>query len=111
MRIDWWTLGFQTVNVLVLVWLLSRFLFKPVAQIIADRQQQAAALMRDATNARASASIAAATARPSASAGPIAPNETASAAAMMLITSIRLVMLFLAGDGRPARLRRRAPHR
>ena len=55
MRIDWWTLGFQTVNVLVLVWLLSRFLFKPVAQIIADRQQQAAALMRDAANARASA--------------------------------------------------------
>jgi F-type H+-transporting ATPase subunit b len=52
MRIDWWTLGFQTVNVLVLVWLLSRFLFKPVAKIVADRQQAASALMRDATAAR-----------------------------------------------------------
>jgi F-type H+-transporting ATPase subunit b len=52
MRIDWWTLGFQTVNVLVLVWLLSRFLFKPVAKIIADRQQAAAAIMRDASAAR-----------------------------------------------------------
>jgi F-type H+-transporting ATPase subunit b len=52
MRIDWWTLGLQTINVLVLVWLLSRFLFKPVAKIIADRQQAAAALMQDAASAR-----------------------------------------------------------
>ncbi|APR39277.1 F0F1 ATP synthase subunit B family protein [Paraburkholderia sp. SOS3] len=55
MRIDWWTLGFQTVNVLVLVWLLSRFLFKPVAKIIADRQQSVATLMQEAANARAAA--------------------------------------------------------
>ena len=47
MRIDWWTFAFQTINVLVLVWLLSRFLFKPVAKIIADRQQAAARLMQD----------------------------------------------------------------
>ena len=52
MRIDWWTLAFQTVNVLVLVWLLSRFLFKPVSKIMAERQQAAAALMQDASAAR-----------------------------------------------------------
>ncbi|MCA8276529.1 F0F1 ATP synthase subunit B [Burkholderia sp. AU30280] len=52
MRIDWWTLGFQTVNVLVLIWLLSRFLFKPVARIMADRQQAAARLLQDASAAR-----------------------------------------------------------
>ncbi|MCA8091941.1 F0F1 ATP synthase subunit B [Burkholderia anthina] len=52
MRIDWWTFAFQTINVLVLVWLLSRFLFKPVARIIADRQQAAARLMQDAAAAR-----------------------------------------------------------
>lgn len=51
MRIDWWTLAFQTVNVLVLVWLLSRFLFKPVSKIMTERQQAAAALMRDASTA------------------------------------------------------------
>ncbi|WP_234745401.1 F0F1 ATP synthase subunit B family protein [Burkholderia sp. WTPI3] len=52
MRIDWWTFGFQTINVLVLIWLLSRFLFKPVARIMADRQQAAARLMQDAAAAR-----------------------------------------------------------
>ena len=40
---------------------------------------------------RAIASMAAATARPSASAGPMAPNETASAAAAMLTISMRFM--------------------
>jgi hypothetical protein len=39
--------------------------------------------------------MAAATARPSASAGPIAPNETAMAAAMMLTISIMLFNVHL----------------
>jgi F-type H+-transporting ATPase subunit b len=55
MRIDWWTLAFQTVNVLVLLWLLSRLLFKPVSKIVTERQQAAAALMRDASTAREAA--------------------------------------------------------
>ncbi|ABE35971.1 ATP synthase B/B' CF family protein [Paraburkholderia xenovorans LB400] len=55
MHIDGWTLGLQTVNVLVLVWLLARYLFRPVAKIIAARQQAATALMADAANARAAA--------------------------------------------------------
>ena len=52
MRIDWWTLAFQTINVLVLIWLLSRLLFKPIAKIMADRQQAAARLLQDASAAR-----------------------------------------------------------
>ena len=41
MHIDWWTLAFQTVNVLVLIWILGRFFFRPVADIVAKRQAQA----------------------------------------------------------------------
>ncbi|MFT4065939.1 F0F1 ATP synthase subunit delta [Paraburkholderia sp.] len=55
MHIDWWTLGLQTVNALVLIWLLARFLFRPVARMVAERQQAAAALMNDATAAKAAA--------------------------------------------------------
>jgi F-type H+-transporting ATPase subunit b len=42
MKIDWWTLGLQTINILVLVWILSRFLFRPVSDMIAARQAAAA---------------------------------------------------------------------
>lgn len=41
MTIDWWTLGLQAVNALILLWLLSRFLFRPVTEIIAKRQAEA----------------------------------------------------------------------
>jgi F-type H+-transporting ATPase subunit b len=62
MQIDWWTLAFQTVNVLVLIWILGRFFFRPVANIVAKRQEEAnnllanaAAARQDAANARADA--------------------------------------------------------
>ena len=55
MHIDWWTLLLQTVNALVLVWLLARFLFRPVAKIVAERQHAAVALMADAAAAKAAA--------------------------------------------------------
>ncbi len=48
MHIDWWTLAFQTVNVLVLIWILARFFFRPVAEIVAKRQDQANKLLADA---------------------------------------------------------------
>ncbi len=38
MQIDWWTLGLQTINFLILVWLLTRFLYRPVRDTIAKRQ-------------------------------------------------------------------------
>jgi len=55
MRIDWWTLAFQTINALVLIWLLSHFLFRPVAQMVAARRQAAADLMTQAGAAKQAA--------------------------------------------------------
>ena len=48
MRIDWWTLALQTVNVLVLIWILGRFFFRPVMDIVVKRQQEANKLLADA---------------------------------------------------------------
>src|SRR5271165_1515889 len=48
MRIDWWTLALQTINVLILIWILSKFLFRPVVAIIEQRQKAAAKLLGDA---------------------------------------------------------------
>jgi F-type H+-transporting ATPase subunit b len=53
MHIDWSTLALQTVNVLVLVWLLARFLFRPVRTIIDERRAAADRLLADAAAARA----------------------------------------------------------
>ncbi len=52
MRIDWWTLALQTVNVLILIWLLARFFFRPVMAIVVKRQQEANKLLTDAAHAR-----------------------------------------------------------
>ena len=55
MQIDWWTLGLQTVNALVLIWLLAHFLFRPVVDAIATRQRAAGQLLADAQAAKAAA--------------------------------------------------------
>jgi F-type H+-transporting ATPase subunit b len=55
MRIDWWTLALQAINFLVLLWILSRFLFRPVAAMIAARQAATAKLLEDARSARQAA--------------------------------------------------------
>src|SRR5271157_298670 len=52
MHIDWWTLALQTVNVLVLIWILARFFFRPVVDIVTKRQEQANRLLADAAAAR-----------------------------------------------------------
>ena len=52
MQIEWWTLAFQTVNVLVLIGLLGWFLFRPVAELVARRQERANKLLADAAAAR-----------------------------------------------------------
>ncbi len=54
MHLDWWTLALQTVNFLVLVWLLWRFLYRPVRQVIEKRRGLADAAVREA-EARAQA--------------------------------------------------------
>lgn len=55
MRLDWWTLGLQTINLLVLVWILNRVFFQPIARIIARRQAAATDLLHkaEAEHARA----------------------------------------------------------
>ena len=40
MHFDWWTLGLQTVNFAVLVWLLNRFLYKPVLRTVDARRAE-----------------------------------------------------------------------
>jgi F-type H+-transporting ATPase subunit b len=58
MRIDWWTLGLQTVNVLILVGILARFLFRPVIAIMEERQAAAAKALSDAEAEKAKATAA-----------------------------------------------------
>jgi F-type H+-transporting ATPase subunit b len=48
MRIDWWTLALQTINVLILIGILSRFLFRPIVGVIEARRAAAAKLLTDA---------------------------------------------------------------
>src|SRR5579871_634885 len=55
MRIDWWTLGLQAANVLVLVFILSRFLFRPVVAVIEARQAAIANLLAQAEAEKAAA--------------------------------------------------------
>ena len=49
MLIDWFTVGAQALNFLVLVWLMKRFLYQPVLQAIDTREQRIAAELADAT--------------------------------------------------------------
>jgi F-type H+-transporting ATPase subunit b len=58
MHLDWWTLALQTVNVLILIWILGRFFFRPIADIIARRQEDTRKLFADAEAARAQAAAA-----------------------------------------------------
>ena len=81
MRIDWWTLALQTVNVLVLVWILSRFLFRPVASVIEQRQAAAAKLLADAEEAKSQANAARETAEAEAARLAGTRNEALRAAA------------------------------
>ena len=48
MTIDWWTLGIQAVNVIILVWLLARFFWRPVAAMIEQRRATARQIMTEA---------------------------------------------------------------
>ena len=42
MNFSWWSFALQAANFLVLVWLLRRFLFKPVSAIVARRKEEIA---------------------------------------------------------------------
>jgi F-type H+-transporting ATPase subunit b len=48
MLIDWFTVGAQVVNFLILVWLLKRFLYKPILDAIDAREKRIADELADA---------------------------------------------------------------
>ncbi len=48
MLIDWFTVGAQALNFIVLVWLLKRFLYKPILNAVDAREQRIAAQLADA---------------------------------------------------------------
>ncbi len=52
MTIDWWTLGLQTVNVVILIWLLERFFWRPVAAMIEERRASAQRILVEAEGKR-----------------------------------------------------------
>ena len=58
MTIDWWTLGIQGVNVAILVWLLQRFFWRPVADMIDQRRDTTRSVMAEAQAARDKATAA-----------------------------------------------------
>jgi F-type H+-transporting ATPase subunit b len=55
MLIDWFTVSAQVLNFLVLVWLLKRFLYKPILQAIDAREKRIAAQLADADARKAEA--------------------------------------------------------
>jgi F-type H+-transporting ATPase subunit b len=55
MLIDWFTVGAQALNFLVLVWLMKRFLFKPVLLAIDKREKRIEAELSDAASKMAGA--------------------------------------------------------
>ena len=48
MTIDWFTVGAQTLNFLLLVWLLKRYLYGPILKAIDDRETQTAKVINQA---------------------------------------------------------------
>ena len=48
MLIDWFTVGAQALNFLILVWLMKRFLYRPILNAIDAREQKIAAELADA---------------------------------------------------------------
>ena len=55
MLIDWFTVGAQALNFLILVWLLKRFLYRPVLAAIDAREKKIAAQLDGAARAQAQA--------------------------------------------------------
>jgi F-type H+-transporting ATPase subunit b len=55
MLIDWFTVAAQTINFLILVWLLKRFLYAPILAAIDARETKIAAELKDAAANKAQA--------------------------------------------------------
>jgi len=55
MLIDWFTVGAQALNFIILVWLLKRFLYKPVLDAVDAREKLVATELADADATKAEA--------------------------------------------------------
>ena len=55
MLINWFTVCAQAINFLILVWLLKRFLYKPILHAIDEREKGIAAQLADAEAKKAEA--------------------------------------------------------
>jgi F-type H+-transporting ATPase subunit b len=55
MLIDWFTVGAQALNFVILVWLMRRFLYKPILRAIDAREKKIAAELADADAKKAEA--------------------------------------------------------
>ena len=55
MLIDWFTVGAQALNFLILVWLMKRFLYKPILDAIDAREKRIAGELADAAAKKAEA--------------------------------------------------------
>ena len=55
MLIDWFTVGAQALNFLILVWLMKRFLYKPILHAIDEREKRIAAELANADAKKAEA--------------------------------------------------------
>jgi F-type H+-transporting ATPase subunit b len=55
MHIDWFTVIAEVINFLVLVWLLKRFLYKPVLTAIDEREKKISDQLKDAENKKTEA--------------------------------------------------------
>ena len=53
MKINWFTVIAQVINFLILVWLLKRFLYKPILKAIDEREKKIAAQIKDADDKKA----------------------------------------------------------
>jgi F-type H+-transporting ATPase subunit b len=58
MQISWWTFALQVVNFLVLVWLLQRFLYRPVRDILEKRKRLSTEALAAAEEAKKEADAA-----------------------------------------------------
>ena len=58
MTIDWLTLGLQAVNVAILIWILARFFWRPLAAMIEARREAAGRILAEAEAKRGDAEAA-----------------------------------------------------
>lgn len=55
MKVDWFTIIAQAINFIILIWLLKRFLYKPILSAIDEREKKISTQLAEAENKKAEA--------------------------------------------------------